>query len=735
MKKIIKILLLLTITINTFSFNIINALADTYIATITDPEGVNVRSGPGTDHQKIGVLSYKASITLNNNIKHSGKNCSGGWYQLTYNGKIGYICSDLVSVKTDSTVDNKGNYYTTTSWSARISENYATVRNAPYGSKIEIIYLGTDVTIEQKTTNTTNCSKGWYKITYYGNKSGYVCGNFVDEYQNVTTTDTEYYKVLKNAGFPESYWPMLTSLHKKYPNWVFKAEKTNKDFNEAINNETGKNYIQTNVDNYRLSNTVVENPNWYRASSPVVAFYLDPRNYLNEKNIFVFENLGYDKNNHTKEVVKSIFNSSYLSSDEYIGYFMEAANNYNISPVHLATRVKQEGGSNESYDAVSGNSSLTYGGKSLKGFYNYYNIGAYQDNVTSRAVARGLAVAAGYVDSYYGVPWKTRKDAIIYGARFIANAYINKGQNTMYYQKFNTGPNNVYTSYTNQYMTNIIAPASESLSTYTSYSELSLLNTPYVFTIPVYNNMPEAYTMHPPIGNTNNDLAEIKINNTFLPGFDSDVLTYEYFIPSDTTKLSISAKAKVSTSTLSYNKEITIKDEETKVNIVVTSQTGSNKTYTINIIKTKQTSEDKLTPDQIIEKIPVKISGEYITGISIDTLPSTIISEVLKADATAKAKITSRNDDEKNTKLATGDKLVITSNNITKTYVIAIKGDINGDGSINSIDLLRVQKHILKYTTLTNEYKVAADVSYDDKIDSLDLLKIQKHILGYTRIK
>ena len=55
---------------------------------------------------------------------------------------------------------------------------------------------------------------------------------------------------------------------------------------QVESDETGKNYIQTNVDNYRLSNTVVENPNWYRASSPVVAFYLNPRNYLNEKNIF-----------------------------------------------------------------------------------------------------------------------------------------------------------------------------------------------------------------------------------------------------------------------------------------------------------------------------------------------------------------------------------------------------------------------------------------------------------------
>ncbi len=68
----------------------------------------------------------------------------------------------------------------------------------------------------------------------------------------------------------------------------------------------------------------------------------------------------------------------------------------------------------------------------------------------------------------------------------------------MYYQKFNTGPNAPY-RYIHQYMTNISAPASESLSTYESYSELKLLNKAYVFKIPVYKSMPTYFTSHPPV--------------------------------------------------------------------------------------------------------------------------------------------------------------------------------------------------------------------------------------------
>ena len=131
--------------------------------------------------------------------------------------------------------------------------------------------------------------------------------------------------------------------------------------------------------------------------------------------------------------------------------------------------------------------------RSLKNIYNYYNIGAYGSN----PVLRGLQAAAGCVDTNEGTPWDTREKAIVYGASFIANGYITKGQDTMYYQKFNTSPNAYYSKYTHQYMTNILAPAGESLSTYESYSNLKIINKGYVFKIPVYTSMPTNYTTHP----------------------------------------------------------------------------------------------------------------------------------------------------------------------------------------------------------------------------------------------
>ena len=301
---------------------------------------------------------------------------------------------------------------------------------------------------------------------------------------------------------------------------------------------------------------------------------LDPRSYLNEKNIFAFEQLSYNSTSDNKTIVRTVLDNTWLDTDTYAGYFVEAGKSKNVSPGVLAARVKQEGGSKKSYAGVSGTvtnywnvtnsgyicSSSTYGavngsyfkvksgynlnvrsgagtnksklkypngnaitatindsvklvsttkytgvgcssgwykvsiGKSLKGIYNFYNIGAYGDN----PVLRGLAAAAGYVDNLDGTPWNSTYKAIVNGASFVANGYINRGQDTLYYQKFDVDSNTTYYDrYSHQYMTNILAPASESLSAYRSYKNLGILNKKLVFKIPVYNSMPTAMTSHP----------------------------------------------------------------------------------------------------------------------------------------------------------------------------------------------------------------------------------------------
>ena len=84
--------------------------------------------------------------------------------------------------------------------------------------------------------------------------------------------------------------------------------------------------------------------------------------------------------------------------------------------------------------------------------------------------------------------------------------------------------------------------------------------------------------------------------------------------------------------------------------------------------------------------------------------------------------------------VATGYKVVVSSQNYKETLTIVVKGDTSGDGKINALDLLQVQKSILGTYKLNDEYKLAGDTSGDGKVNALDLLQVQKNILGTYEI-
>ena len=130
-----------------------NVFASTIIGTVIDQEGVNVRSGAGTNFNKTGYLAYGKSVTLvsdkkfiNSDIKEQ-KECAY-WYQVYFNNNTNnYMCGELLNVtKYDL-------YYTNTKYGTRINEDYATVRSTPGGTSIDRIYLGTEVNVIQKSGN------------------------------------------------------------------------------------------------------------------------------------------------------------------------------------------------------------------------------------------------------------------------------------------------------------------------------------------------------------------------------------------------------------------------------------------------------------------------------------------------------------------------------------------------------------------------------------------------------
>ena len=83
-----------------------------------------------------------------------------------------------------------------------------------------------------------------------------------------------------------------------------------------------------------------------------------------------------------------------------------------------------------------------------------------------------------------------------------------------------------------------------------------------------------------------------------------------------------------------------------------------------------------------------------------------------------------------------------TENGVTKTAEQAItvkakkepkpiiKGDANGDGKVDFMDILAINKHRLGKVQLEGIYLEAADVNGDNKVDFMDILQINKYRLG-----
>lgn len=333
-------------------------------------------------------------------------------------------------------------------------------------------------------------------------------------------TNTTYAATYTNGidnSFPEEYKVYLRALKIKYPNWTFTAKNTGLNWSDAVTAQTAEAKSLTDQTDswWRRDNIEVES-GWVNASRAAIEYAMNPLNFLTEEQIFQFETLEYNSNIETKAGVDAMLYSTKMSlpvgNGTYVtlpiryydkdGYIKEdlnnktysqviydAGKNNGVNPYHLAARIKNETGADiDSNLSINGRYHPVYNPNCIgdyRGLYNYYNIGANG----AHPIANGLIYAS--TPGIYGEPWDNPEKAIIGGALFTKNEYINKGQNTLYYQKYNVASttNNFYT---HQYMTNILAARTEASLMFKVYKESSnnILNMAHEFIIPVYNNSP-----------------------------------------------------------------------------------------------------------------------------------------------------------------------------------------------------------------------------------------------------
>lgn len=584
-------------------------------------------------------------------------------------------------------------------------------------------------------------TNGYKKVrgNYYSNNYvGWISNKYLTDFKTYTTDDN-YGQQLRNQGFPESYILPLQKLHAIHPTWNFKVSKYGSGiaFSDAVNGEyspVSKNLINSpyttlrSTDGEAYNNGVYKQfePGWYAASKQTIEFYMDPRNWLTENTIFMFEQLSFDSNSHTESAVEKILSGTFLSG--YGKYFVEAGRTYNVSPISLAARVIQEQGANGTgITAMMKSDGKTY--------YNYFNInasGSSKEEIYNKAL-----------ETAKRNNWTTPQAAINGGASVISNNYISSGQDTNYYQKFNTI--NGKALYWNQYMANVRALPAESYSTYLTYQRSGKLDTGIAFKIPVYNNMPDSTTLSIN-ANGDNSLKSLKVSNCSF-NFYSSVVNYTCSVNSNVNSVTVQAEKASSYSSVKGTGNYNLNSNSTTISVVVTAANGNQKTYNVTINKsgnnnsnnqtgnnTNNSSNNNISPASIISGIGLNNRNNNIYGINLGKSRDSLISEIKSKYNSAAISIKNKyNSSVNNGALATGDKITI-QNGTSATFTVVINGDPSGDGNIDIADLAMVKAKMLGKINFDTPTFDAADVNNDDKIDISDLAMIKAHMLGKIKI-
>lgn len=559
---------------------------------------------------------------------------------------------------------------------------------------------------------------------------------------------TTYTQTLKSGidNFPEEYKDILKQIQKLHPNWTFEAYYTGLPWETLILNETathGRNRVINSADlSWKCSCGNVAS-GYACASEGITKYYLDPRNFLNEVNIFQFLEISYNSKIHNIDGVKSAVKGTFLDSEvtytliekkevevekivgventnnnlteeeesnntintttkteivkeiqdvevEYTKHYaeiiLEAAQKSNMSPYSIVTKIIQEVG-------TKGSSSVSGAYEGYKGYYNFYNLGAYD---TGNAIVNGLKYAR-------DKGWNNQYTAIIEGAEEIANSYTNAGQNTAYFYKWDVVGTKILESgktqtisgsnmFWHQYMTNVQDPTSQSKSLYNTYAKNNVLDKELNFIIPIYENMPKENTM--PSGLTTEDGDLYYVNCT-------DGLAIRETPSTSGKKLGTLYKNTLVVMLERESKEADgYKWDKVQLSNGVTGYIAS-KFLTFKAEGTKKEYKYEETENENIIIMTLGITIEKIEG-------GTAVGEIKTG---AKIKI--------------GD----------KEYTAVVLGDPSGDGEINSADLLKIVKHLKGTSKITDKHiETAADVNNDNIINSADLLKIVKHLKGTSKI-
>ena len=165
-----------------------------------------------------------------------------------------------------------------------------------------------------------------------------------------------------------------------------------------------------------------------------------------------------------------------------------------------------------------------------------------------------------------------------------------------------------------------------------------------------------------------------------------------------------------------------------------TASATATPTATATPSQTPTAAPTPTLPDPTIKSTDY-IIGEFITGIEPQTSVGDFLSKFKVTNGSLQI-LDSKGNSKASGNIVTGDVLQLyKESELYEDYQIIIYGDVNADGKVSLMDMIAIQRHLVKLSNLEEIYLTASDANHDDKCSLMDMISIQRHIIKLDNIK
>ncbi|RUQ25172.1 mannosyl-glycoprotein endo-beta-N-acetylglucosamidase [Peribacillus cavernae] len=435
---------------------------------------LNMRNKPSADGSIIVKLAKGMQVTVYSE--------SNGWAKIKVYGEEGYVSSEYLSAtkpgtspNTDTDTDTEKTTLKFVNVSAGAALNMRSAAS-PTASILTKLAKDTAVTVYSEVN-------GWARVSANG-KTGYIRSKFlvskapenpgnptgtIDRmYQNYDLTLSEMTAIQMKAN-PQTDKDYKIYIREDGLALTSPTKGTVKGTGWRVRGGAGNNFwvvgtvsknqtleIKSKVEGSDGYNwfEVSYNKSWVNASPEDVTYYVDANNFVDHPiNSFQFVKLSQTTHLNASEVNERILSGKGILSGKAAS-FISAGETYGVNEMYLISHALLETGNGTSPLATG----INVNGRIV---YNMYGIGAFD----------GTAISSG-AQYAYNAGWFTPEASIIGGAQFIAQGYVNTGQDTLYKMRWNPISASINGYASHQYATDIGWASKQVKQIYNLYSLL-----------------------------------------------------------------------------------------------------------------------------------------------------------------------------------------------------------------------------------------------------------------------